>query len=54
MMEMVKPGAKRITRAAGVDRSGISGSIDQAGANQAREIGVADPPPDRTARFTET
>jgi hypothetical protein len=38
-----------ITRAARANRSSISGLIDQAVARYAREIGVADPPPDRTA-----
>jgi hypothetical protein len=38
-----------ITRAAAANRSTISGLIDQAVARYAREIGVQDPPPDRTA-----
>ena len=38
-----------ITEAAKRNRSSISGLIDQAVAKYAREIGVADPPPDRTA-----
>ena len=38
-----------ITRAAAVNRSTISGLIDQAVAQYAREIGVQDAPPDRTA-----
>jgi hypothetical protein len=53
-MEMVRPGAGRITRAADADPSGAPGPTDRAVAEPAREIGVADPPPDRTARFTET
>ena len=38
-----------ITKAAAANRSTISGLIDQAVARYAREIGVQDPPPDRTA-----
>jgi len=38
-----------ITRAAKVNRSSISGLIDQAVAKYAQEIGVAETPPDRTA-----
>jgi hypothetical protein len=38
-----------ITRAASVNRSSVSGLIDQAVAKYAREIGVTDPPPVRTA-----
>jgi hypothetical protein len=38
-----------ITRAAAANRSTISGLIDQAVARYAREIGVEDSPPDRTA-----
>jgi hypothetical protein len=38
-----------ITDAAAVNRSTISGLIDQAVARYAREIGVPKPPPDRTA-----
>jgi len=38
-----------ITAAAAVNRSTVSGLIDQAVARYAREIGVEDPPPDRTA-----
>lgn len=38
-----------ITKAAALNRSSISGLIDQAVARYAREIGVQDPPPDRTA-----
>jgi hypothetical protein len=46
----VSPGyLEWITRAASVNRSSISGLIDQAVARYARDIGVTDPPPDRTA-----
>ena len=38
-----------ITKAAATNRSTISGLIDQAVARYAREIGVQDPPPERTA-----
>jgi hypothetical protein len=38
-----------ITKAAAANRSTISGLIDQAVARYAREIGVQDQPPDRTA-----
>ena len=38
-----------ITRAPAANRSTISGLIDQAVDRYAREIGVQDPPPDRTA-----
>jgi hypothetical protein len=38
-----------ITRAATVNSSSISGMIDRAVAKYAREIGVSDPPPNRTA-----
>jgi uncharacterized protein (DUF1778 family) len=38
-----------ITRAAAVNRTTISGLIDQAVARYAREIGIQDQPPDRTA-----
>ena len=38
-----------IKAAATVNRSDISGLIDQAVTSYAREIGVEDPPPDRTA-----
>lgn len=38
-----------IAKAAAVNRTSISGLIDQAVARYAKEIGVADPPPDRTA-----
>jgi hypothetical protein len=38
-----------ITRAAAVNRSSISGLIDQAVAKYARDIGVPETPPDRTA-----
>jgi hypothetical protein len=38
-----------ITKAARVNRSSIAGLIDQAVARYARDIGVADAPPDRTA-----
>jgi hypothetical protein len=57
IIEMARPGAGWITRAADADRSGAPGPIDRAVAESAREIGVADPPPrriERTARFTET
>jgi hypothetical protein len=43
---------ERTTRAASANRSRVSGLIDQAVVKDAREIGVTDPPPDRTARFT--
>jgi hypothetical protein len=38
-----------ITQAASVNRSSVSGLIDQAVAKYARDIGVTTPPPDRTA-----
>jgi hypothetical protein len=38
-----------ISQAAATNRSTISGLIDQAVARYARDIGVADPPPQRTA-----
>jgi hypothetical protein len=38
-----------IGKAAVVNRSSISGLIDQAVAKYARDIGVVDPPPERTA-----
>jgi hypothetical protein len=38
-----------IAQAAAANRSTISGLIDQAVARYARDIGVADPPPQRTA-----
>jgi hypothetical protein len=38
-----------ITRAAAVNRTTISGLIDQAVARYAREIGIQEQPPDRTA-----
>jgi hypothetical protein len=38
-----------ISKAARVNRSSISGLIDQAVAKYAQDIGVADAPPDRTA-----
>ena len=38
-----------ITKAARANRSSVSGLIDQAVAKYARDIGVADPPPERTA-----
>jgi hypothetical protein len=38
-----------ISRAAAVNRSSVSGLIDQAVAKYGREIGVLEPPPNRTA-----
>lgn len=38
-----------IKAAAAVNRSDVSGLIDQAVTRYAREIGVQDPPPERTA-----
>jgi hypothetical protein len=38
-----------VSAAAAANRSTICGLIDQAVARYAREIGVSDPPPDRTA-----
>ena len=38
-----------ITRTTSANRSSVSGLIDQAVAKYAREIGVTEPPPDRTA-----
>lgn len=44
-----EPYLEWITGAATANRSTVSGLIDQAVARYAREIGVSDPPPDRTA-----
>jgi len=38
-----------ISQTASANRSSVSGLIDQAVAKYARDIGVTDPPPDRTA-----
>ena len=38
-----------ITKAAAANRSTVSGFLDQAAARYAREIGVSELPPDRTA-----
>ena len=45
---VTEPYLEWITKVAGVNRTSVSGLIDQAVAKYAREMGITEPPPDRT------